>query len=122
MVITSTSFRTAPPLDLALRATLQHGVMRSPMTDRDTLRALADEGNERALDRLADLADARGDLDELNELLDEGSTHAGRLLTRRATESGDLLELQRLSDAGSDEAGDEPDRLLTAPADESGAE
>jgi hypothetical protein len=27
--------------------------------DRDTLRALADEGNEMALDRLADLADQR---------------------------------------------------------------
>ena len=45
--------------------------------DRETLRALADEGNEKALDRLADLADERGDLDELSELLDEGSEHAG---------------------------------------------
>ncbi|MHB1434077.1 MAG: hypothetical protein ACYCVZ_18425 [Streptosporangiaceae bacterium] len=37
--------------------------------DRATLRELADEGNETALDRLADLADARGDIDELSELL-----------------------------------------------------
>lgn len=29
--------------------------------DRETLRELADEGNETALDRLADLADAAGD-------------------------------------------------------------
>ena len=37
-----------------------------PNVDRETLRALADEGNEKALDRLADLADARGDLEELS--------------------------------------------------------
>ena len=73
--------------------------------DRDTLRALADEGNELALDRLADLADARGDPGELNELLDEGSSRAGHLLTRRAVKAGDLRELQRLADAGCDEAG-----------------
>ena len=73
--------------------------------NRDTLRALADEGNELALDRLADLADQRADLDELNELLDEGCLHAGHLLTARALTNGDLLELQRLSDAGCDEAG-----------------
>ena len=68
--------------------------------DRETLRALADEGNEKALDRLADLADARGDMDELSELLDEGSEYAGELLTRRAVAAQDLRELQRLSDAG----------------------
>lgn len=48
--------------------------MANQIPDRDTLRALADEGNETALDRLADLADARDDLDELSELLDEGFT------------------------------------------------
>ena len=80
--------------------------------DRETLRALADAGNERALDRLADLADGRGDLDELSDLLDEGCERAGQLLTRRAVATGDLLELQRLSDAGSDEAADALDRLL----------
>ena len=57
--------------------------------DRETLRALADEGNEKAMDRLADLADERGDLDELNELLDEGCQRAGHLLTRRAVAAGD---------------------------------
>jgi hypothetical protein len=88
--------------------------------DRDTLRALADEGNETALDRLADLADARGDLNELNELLDEGCTHAGRLLTVRAVRARDLRELQRLSDAGSEEAGDELERLLRGPIVEGG--
>ncbi len=84
--------------------------------DRETLRELADEGNETALDRLADLADAAGDLGELSELLDEGSMHAGFLLTRRAVMAGDVRELQRISDAGYDEAGSEVDRLLNAPA------
>ncbi|MFE2431245.1 hypothetical protein ACFXJ5_31440 [Streptomyces sp. NPDC059373] len=82
--------------------------------DRVTLRELADEGNETALDRLAG---ADGDLGELSELLDEGSMRAGFLLTRRAVAAGDLRELQRISDAGYDEAGDELERLLKAPAD-----
>ena len=69
------------------------------MTDWDTLRALADEGNEKAMDRLADLADERGDVDALNELLDEGNEQAGEHLTRRAAAAKDLLELQRISDA-----------------------
>jgi len=85
--------------------------------DRDTLRALADEGNEKALDRLADLADQRGDLEEMSELLDEGCKRAGQLLTARAVTKGDLLELQRISDAGYDEAGHELDRLLAGPYD-----
>ena len=84
--------------------------------DRETRRALADDGNEMALDRLADLADQRGDLEELSDLLDEGCMRAGRLLTARAVTRGDLLELQRLWDAGCDEAGDELGRLLAAPA------
>ena len=77
--------------------------------------ALADEGNELALDRLADLAGARGDLDELSELLDEGCERAGRLLTRRAVAAGDLRELQRLTDAGSGAASEELTRILSAP-------
>lgn len=93
---------------------------QSPNFDRDTLRELADEGNETALDRLADLADASGDLGELRELLDEGSQQAGLLLTRRATATGDLRELQRISDAGYEEAGHELDRLLKAPEESSG--
>ncbi len=83
--------------------------------DRDTLRALADEGNELALDRLADLADQRGDLQELSDLLDEGCMRAGQLLTARALTKGDLLELQRICDAGYDEAGKELNRLLAGP-------
>ncbi len=96
---------------------LGQGCRLDVMTNVDpaTLRALADEGNERALDRLADLADARGDVAELSELLDEGSMHAGRLLTRRAVAAGDLLELQRVSDAGYEEAGTELERLLGEP-------
>jgi hypothetical protein len=69
-----------------------------------------------ALDRLADLADQRGDLEELSDLLDEGCLRAGRLLTARAVTRVDLRELQRLSDAGCDKAGDELSRLLAAPA------
>ncbi|MFG3257577.1 VOC family protein [Streptomyces sp. NPDC048172] len=80
--------------------------------DRETLRELADEGNETALDRLADLADAADDTGELSELLDEGSQRAGLLLTRRATARGDVRELQRIRDAGYDEAGDELARWL----------
>ena len=83
--------------------------------DRDTLRALADDGNDLALDRLADLADQRGDLEELNDLLDEGCMHAGHLLTARAVTEGDLRELQRLTDAGCDEAGEHLYRLLADP-------
>lgn len=50
--------------------------MANMSMERETLRALADEGNETALDRLADLADTAGDLEELSELLDEGSMHS----------------------------------------------
>ncbi|MEU7392675.1 hypothetical protein [Streptomyces tanashiensis] len=92
--------------------------MTNKNIDRETLRALADEGNETALDRLADLADADGDLEELRELLDEGSMRAGLLLTRRAVAAGDPRELQRISDAGYDDAGYELDRLLRAPVGE----
>ena len=99
----------------SLVGTDEHSGMTSFSADRETLRALADEGNEKALDRLADLAGERDDLDELNELLDEGCLRAGRLLTRRAAAKRDLRELQRLSDAGSTEAGDELDRLLDGP-------
>ncbi|WP_253208790.1 hypothetical protein [Streptomyces niphimycinicus] len=73
------------------------------------------------MDRLADLADAAGDLGELSGLLDEGSTHAGFLLTRRAAATADLRELQRIADAGYDEAGHELARLLKTPADGHGA-
>ncbi len=92
--------------------------MENTNIDRETLRELADQGNETALDRLADLADAAGDLGELSELLDEGSMRAGSLLTQRAASTGDLRELQRIADAGYDQAEDELNRLLKAPADE----
>jgi len=82
--------------------------------DEDILRALADEGNEAAQDRLADLLDARGDLEGLSELLDEGCEHAGLLLTRRAVSRRDLPELQRLADAGSPDASGELARVLDA--------
>ncbi|HVI69236.1 MAG TPA: hypothetical protein VM581_02150 [Magnetospirillaceae bacterium] len=80
--------------------------------DEETLRALADEGNETAQDRLADLYNANDNLEKLSELLDEGNEHAGHLLTVRAVKNKDLRELQRLSDAGSEEAGSELERLL----------
>jgi phage tail tape-measure protein len=68
--------------------------------DHDSLRKLADGGNEKALDRLADLAHARDDVGELNELLDEGSECAGQHLATRAIAARDLPELQRLADEG----------------------
>lgn len=80
--------------------------------DRQTLRELADEGNEKALDRLADLADQRDDVDELSELLDEGCMHAGLLLTQRAVASRNVLELQRIADAGYEPARRQLDGLL----------
>ncbi len=80
--------------------------------DRDALRDLADAGNEAALDRLADLAQARGDVDELHELLDEGCERAGRHLTGRAVAARDLRELQRLADDGVERAEDALRRLL----------
>lgn len=90
--------------------------MVNPGVDRQTLRDLAEGGNEAAQDRLADLADAAGDLDELSGLLDEGCMHAGRLLTGRAIAAHDLRELQRISDAGYEAAGVELNRLLRTPA------
>nr|WSW65847.1 hypothetical protein OG461_06425 [Streptomyces sp. NBC_00995] len=91
--------------------------MTNTNPDRETLRELADEGNEASMDRLADLADAAGSLEELSELLDEESMRAGFLLTRRAVAAGDLRGLQRISDAGYAEAETELDRLLKAPTD-----
>ena len=85
-------------------------------TDRDTLRALADEGNELALDRLADVADDDNNLEELSALLDEGCMRAGRHLTDRAVAKRDLLELQRISAAGYDKATTELNALLADPA------
>jgi phage tail tape-measure protein len=80
--------------------------------DREALRDLADAGNEAALDRLADLAEARDDLEELNELLDEGCERAGRYLADRAAARRDLRELQRLAEAGIDFAQARLDQFL----------
>jgi hypothetical protein len=81
-------------------------------SDRDALRELAEAGNELAMDRLADLAEQRGDLAELSELLDEGNTRAGLFLTRRAVAERNLRRLQELSDAGSEDAEAALERLL----------
>src|SRR3954447_22571086 len=105
-------------LDLAPGATRDAVAMTSPNLDRQVLRELADGGNETALDRLADLADADGDVEQLSELLDEGCMRAGSLLTRRAVAAGDLRELQRICDAGFDRAGEELERLLRTPTTE----
>ena len=50
-------------------------------SDRSVLRRLADDGNEEAADRLAELAAKRGDLEELRRLVNEGNENAARLLT-----------------------------------------
>ena len=73
---------------------------RISQADHDQLRELADAGNEKALDRLADLAHERNDVNELNELLGEGCELAGAHLATRAIASRDLPELQRLADEG----------------------
>lgn len=85
---------------------------RLSQEDREALRAIADAGNEKALDRLADLAQARGDIDELNELLDEGCELAGEHLASRAVAARDLAELQRLADEGVETAETALDNLL----------
>ncbi len=91
---------------------MRMGGMTNFHADRDTLRVLADDGNEKALDLLAELADSSGDVDELSELLDEGCMRAGQLLTRRAVAVADLLELQRVADSGYEPACDALDQLL----------
>ena len=50
-------------------------------SDRSVLRRLADDGNEEAADRLAELAAERGDLEELQRLVDEGNKSAESLLS-----------------------------------------
>lgn len=80
--------------------------------DEETLRELAEEGNETAQKRLADIYEARGDVEALSDLLDEGSEYAGLLLTRRATKDDDVRELQRLADAGSPDALEALERML----------
>lgn len=49
--------------------------------DLQTLRRLADAGNEDAADRLATLAAERGDIDTLAGLADEGNPTATSLLS-----------------------------------------
>jgi hypothetical protein len=93
-------------------SSVQDGFMEHEGFDRQTLRELADGGNEQALDRLAELADQRDDVDELSELLDEGSMHAGLLLARRAVTARNVRELQRIADAGYEPARRELDGLL----------
>ena len=73
-------------------------------SDRSVLRRLADDGNEEAADRLAELAAARGDLEELRRLVDDGNENAADRLAELAAERGDLEELQRLVDEGNESA------------------
>jgi hypothetical protein len=79
-------------------------VDRMSESDRSLLRRLADDGNEEAADRLAELAADRGDLEELRRLVDEGNENAADRLAELAADRGDLEELQRLSDEGSEKA------------------
>ena len=97
-----------------IRPSASHAIdgVLPPPEEYHTLRALADAGNEKALDRLADLTDGHGDIEGLHDLLDEGSRRAGERLTRRAAARGDLAELQRISDAGYEGADQEIARLL----------
>jgi phage tail tape-measure protein len=85
---------------------------RVTQSDHDALRDLADNGNESALDRLADLAEERDDIAELEELLGEGCELAGEYLAKRAASHRDLRELQRLADEGIERAETELEHLL----------
>jgi len=69
-------------------------------SDRSVLRRLADDGNEEAADRLAELAAERGDLEELRRLVDDGNENAADRLAELAAERGDLEELRRLVATG----------------------
>jgi hypothetical protein len=73
-------------------------------SDRSVLRRLADDGNEEAADRLAELAAKRGDLEELRRLVDDGNDNAADRLAELAAERGDLEQLQRLVDEGNESA------------------
>ena len=73
-------------------------------TDLSVLRRLADDGNEEAADRLAELAAERGDIAELQHLVDYGNEKAADRLAELAAERGDLEELQRLVDEGNEKA------------------
>ena len=59
-------------------------------SDRSLLRRLADDGNEEAADRLAELAADRGDLEELRRLVDDGNEEAADRLAELAADRGDL--------------------------------
>lgn len=86
--------------------------MNDRSIDEETLRELAEEGNESAQKRLADIYESRGDVEALSELLDEGSEYAGLLLTKRAAANHDVHELQRLADAGSPDALEALEQIL----------
>jgi len=51
-------------------------------SDLGALRRLAEDGNEEAADRLAELASERGDLETLNGLVDEGNELAADRMSR----------------------------------------
>jgi hypothetical protein len=86
------------------RSNVGEYVDRMSESDRSVLRRLADDGNEEAADRLAELAAARGDLDELRRLVDEGNENAADRLAEFAAKRGDLEELQLLVDEGNEKS------------------
>jgi hypothetical protein len=73
-------------------------------SDRSLLRRLADDGNQEAADRLAELAADRGDLEELRRLVDDGNEQAADRLAELAADRGDLEKLRRLVDDGNENA------------------
>jgi len=75
-------------------------------TDRSALRALVDQGNEEAADRLAHLAAEDGDVETLKYLIDAGNESAGDLLAKRAAEQGDVETLEYLIGSGVTSAAD----------------
>ena len=63
-------------------------------------RHAADNGDEYAAEKLADLLARRGDLDELRARADAGDKHAASRLAGLLAERGDLDELRARADAG----------------------
>jgi hypothetical protein len=90
-------------------------------SDRSVLRRLADDGNEDATDRLAELAAERGDLKELRRLVDSGNENAADRPTELAAERGDLEELRRLVDEGNENAAERLTELAAERSDPRGA-
>ena len=81
-------------------------VGRMSRAERDALRALVEEGNDEAADRLAELSADDEDVDTLKHLIDFGNEKAGDLLAALAAGKQDVETLNYLIDSGNQAAAD----------------